>query len=131
MIEIINAKLSKTFKHEQDFISIFLNDFRKMSNQWNHWFKISDIVRTMKPADWIISTENWNYYFEAKVIENEILNFSQFEPSQLSAWRKITNLNWGYFVLVWSKKLQKYSLLNYKRVLELLDNWITKINIFL
>lgn len=130
MIEIINWKLTKKFIKEQDFISKFLNDFENMSIKKNWGYKISDIVRIFKPSDGIFATSKWIYLFEAKIIEDEIFNFADFQPSQIKCGRTITNLNGWYFVLVGSKKLQRYSLFNYSRILQEMEKWNDKINIF-
>lgn len=122
----------KTHDKESEFTSDFLKQFRQ---EW--WgYKISDLVRTIKPFDWF-GVNKWGVYFcEVKMIDSNIFKFSKLRDNQYTALKRIQILKEKYeldslhsVVMVYSKKFKNYQVIPFNRVLAKEKKWEDEIKL--
>jgi len=123
----LQIKVPWKYKLESKFTSAYQKAWKDL---WNWSFKISDWDRSQKPTDTILANKNWIYIAEFKTIKNDILKISQFEPSQMSAWRKVSWLCWKAIAIIYSIKLNKYKILDFKYIIEKKDKLEMEIKLF-
>ena len=121
------------FKLEKDFTSYFLKQFE---SEWWWSFKISDIIRTIKPFDWFWLNKDWVFFCEVKIIDNDIFDIFQLRNNQFTALKRISKIIEKYnlknihsVVLIYSTWLDKYKMINFSEILQSHENGINKIKI--
>jgi len=119
-------KVPWKYRIESKFNTAFLKAWKDL---WNWGFKISDWDRSMKPTDSILANSDGIYIAEFKMINSNILDIAQFEPSQMSAWRKVSWLCWKAIAIVYSIKFNKYKILDFKDIIEKKDKWEMEIRL--
>ena len=131
---MIKFKIPWKFKLEKDFTSAYLKEFRK--NWWCH--KISDAWIWIKPFDFFWINWLWVFFAEVKIIDNEIFSFNQLRVNQFTSLKKIYWLKLKYsflsfifpIVIIYSKEKNDYILIWIELILEEMEKWNDKINIF-
>lgn len=127
-----NIKIKWPFKLEKDFTSAFLKEFNK--TWWS--FKISDLLRTLKPFDFFWVNKNWVYFCEVKVIEKDIFELSQLRNNQFTSLFRISEIiekynlqNINSIILIYSKEFNDYQIISFDSIIKLYNNNWKKIKL--
>lgn len=124
------AKVTIKGKHhlESKFTTAYLKEWRETHGNWGH--KLTDLARTQKPFDAILADEFWIYTIEFKMIDKNILKVSDFEPWQIKAWRKLSELWQNTFAIVYSKSSLLYCVIDFRVIIEAKDQGNMEIDLF-
>jgi len=115
----LKVQINWPFQLESSFTTHWL---KKLKEKWYYVDKVSDGWIWMKKVDSYIRTDKDSYCCEIKLIDKDIFPLNRLRHNQWASLRKWHELWWTAIVVVYSKTLNKYTIIPFDIIKDLDKN---------